>query len=616
MLEELEVRNLGPIRAAMLRPGKGMTAITGETGAGKSMLLSAVRMISGESAKVARIAPKAEKAWAQGVFDVDPNGVAAELVRDSGVLADDDEGDPDPDEAGHIELFLTRTVPASGRSRAVLCGHSVPRSVLGNVARELVTIHGQADQLRIASTARQREFLDMVADDDKELADYRAAWAALQEIDEHLSKLSGQEASARQRADYLRDSIKQINAVDPKPGEEQELKEKRSRIEHSTEIAKGVGSALSALDASQVDADSDSTGASDAITHAIQALRTIHAGEAFGEVADRLESLNADLSDIVFSLSNEVDEDVSDEGLDAINSRIHELDELTRRWGPELEDVIAWRDKAVFEVEDLDASPEKVDELRKERQAAFNKALKAARALDVKRKTAASDLAETVTRELKSLAMAGAKLEILVKPRDGAGTGTASATSASDTDVRRSATWPLDASGCDDIEFLFTPFPGSPRLPMGKSASGGELSRLMLALELSAAEKRSDSSASSDMTFIFDEVDAGVGGKAAVELGRRLARLAQSSQVIVVTHLAQVASWAGTQFVVAKGTAGKGSTVKPKAAKTEGESPMVETTVTEVTGEPRVHEIARMLSGSESETSLDHARELLDSSKL
>lgn len=614
MLEELEVRNLGPIHAAMLRPGKGMTAITGETGAGKSMLLSAMRMISGDSAKVARISPEAEKAWAQGVFDVDSNGVAAELVRESGVLADDEESDPDPDEAGHLELFLTRTVPVSGRSRAVLCGHSVPRSVLGNVGRELVTIHGQADQLRIASPARQREFLDMVADDDKELADYHTDWAALQEIDEHLAKLSGQEASARQRADYLRDSIKQINAVDPKPGEEKELKEKRSRIEHSTEIAKGVGSALSALDASQIDTDSDSTGASDAITHAIQALRTIHAGEAFGEVADRLESLNADLSDIVFSLSNEVDEDVSEEGLDSINSRIHELDELTRRWGPELEDVIAWRDKAVFEVEDLDASPEKVDELREERQKAFDKALKTARALDVKRKAAASDLAATVTRELKSLAMAGAKLEIMVEPRDGSGDAP-----NSDSGGRHSGTWPLDANGCDDIEFLFTPFPGSSRLPMGKSASGGELSRLMLALELSAAEKRSGSSASSDMTFIFDEVDAGVGGKAAVELGRRLARLAQSSQVIVVTHLAQVASWAGTQFVVAKGATSK-EPGKSKAAmaqiKTEGESPTVETTVTEVTGEPRVHEIARMLSGSESVTSLDHARELLDSSKL
>ncbi|MDF7663740.1 DNA repair protein RecN [Bifidobacterium sp. ESL0763] len=633
MLEELEVRNLGPIRSAMLRPGKGMTAITGETGAGKSMLLSALRMISGDSAKVARVSPKADKAWAQGIFDVDPNGAAAGIARDSEVLADEGQADPDPDEAGHLELFLTRTVPVSGRSRAVLCGHSVPRALLGDVARELVTIHGQADQLRIASAARQREFLDMVAEDGKELEKYRKAWSALQQADERLAKLTGQEAETRARADYLRDSIKQINDVDPKPGEEKDLKEKRARIEHAAEIAKGVGSALSALDASQVDTETDEAGASDAITHAIQALRTIHAGDAFGEAADRLESLNADLSDIVFSLSNEMGEDVSDEGLDAINARIHQLDELTRRWGPELEDVIAWRDKAAFEVEDLDASPEKVDELRQQRRQAFDAALKAARSLGSKREAAARDLAKTVTGELSSLAMAGAKLEIVVTHRgDADSRGKAGAAArrkagkakgatpalASDksaktrdsgeADGQRSPTWPLDANGSDDIEFLFTPFPGSPRLPMGKSASGGELSRLMLALELSAAQKRSASSAASDMTFIFDEVDAGVGGKAAVELGRRLAKLAASSQVIVVTHLAQVASWADTQFVVAKGKDGKDG----KAA-AGGE---VRTTVEEVTGDARVHEIARMLSGSESATSLDHAKELLSSSRL
>ena len=241
--------------------------------------------------------------------------------------------------------------------------------------------------------------------------------------------------------------------------------------------------------------------------------------------------------------------------------------------------MIAWRDQAVFDLEDLDASPEKVSQLQAEREKLFGEALKAARAVSKRRIAAAKELAAKVTAELESLAMSGSKLEICVSEREH-----------------------LDASGADGIDFLFTPFPGSPQMPMGKSASGGELSRLMLALELVAAEKHVVAGGSvPPMTFIFDEVDAGVGGKTAVELGARLAKLAQSAQVIVVTHLPQVASWADEQYVVAKGETDDGS---------------IATTINQVRGEARVHEIARMLSGSESEASLEHAEELLKSSVL
>ena len=227
----------------------------------------------------------------------------------------------------------------------------------------------------------------------------------------------------------------------------------------------------------------------------------------------------------------------------------------------------------------MDASPEKVEQLEAERAQLLEAAEKAAQAVSKRRRAAAKELASKVTAELDSLAMGTSKLEIRVAERE-----------------------QLDATGADDIEFLFTPFPGSPQLPMGKSASGGELSRLMLALELVAAEKHVVAGGTvPPMTFIFDEVDAGVGGKAAVELGARLAKLAQSAQVLVVTHLPQVASWADEQYVVAKGETDDGS---------------IATTINQVRGEARVHEIARMLSGSESETSLEHAEELLKSSVL
>lgn len=567
MLEELEIHNLGPIRSALIAPCGGMTAITGETGAGKSMLLSAIRLISGGPSDGGRVSVGANEAWAQGVFEVASSPAAVAAAHEAGFEPEDG------------ELFLSRKMPASGRSRSMLSGRSVPRSVLGSIAAELVTIHGQADQLRIASSTRQREFLDRYAGDDVALVAYGKAWNALRAMDDRLKRLSSQESSMRQQADYLRESIERINRIDPQPGEMAELRARRDRIENAAEIAEGVNRALSALDASQVVDDVESSSATDLIDRASQALRAIHVDGVFSELADRLDSISTDLSDVVFTLSGEVDNDLGMEDLDAINGRIHELDELVRRWGPELSDVIAWRDQAVFDLEDLDASPEKVSQLQAEREKLFGEALKAARAVSKRRVAAAKELAAKVTAELESLAMSGSKLEIHVSEREH-----------------------LDASGADGIDFLFTPFPGSPQMPMGKSASGGELSRLMLALELVAAEKHVVAGGSvPPMTFIFDEVDAGVGGKTAVELGARLAKLAQSAQVIVVTHLPQVASWADEQYVVAKGEMDDGS---------------IATTINQVRGEARVHEIARMLSGSESEASLEHAEELLKSSVL
>ena len=579
MLEELDIRNLGPIREATIAPAAGMTAITGETGAGKSMLLSAIRLVSGGAAESSRVSAGADEAWAQAIFALSDDAVASEH---SGDANDAGSGDADSGFTGAAaavakahdagvdpedgELFLSRTVRASGRSRAVLGGKSVPRSVLGAIAGELVTIHGQTDQLKIAAAARQREFLDRVAGDEAELAAYRKAWDALAAMDERLERLRSQESSARQQADYLRESIDRINRTDPQPGEDEELKARRERIENAADIAQGVGSALGALDASQVDVDAaDGASAVELINHAVTSLRAIRVGGTFAEQADRLESINADLGDVVFALSQELGDEGSVEDLDQINGRIHELGDLTRRWGPTLADVLAWRDKAAFDLEDL-----------------YDAALAAADVLSAARVAAAADLGARVTEELGSLAMLGASLEVRVTPRD-------------------KADDPLGPYGRDDIAFLFTPFEGSPQLPMGKSASGGELSRLMLALELVAADTRGGA----DQTFIFDEVDAGVGGKAAVELGKRLARLARSAQVIVVTHLAQVASWADAQFVVTK---------EPPDA--DDDDLGVVTTIAEVNGETRVHEIARMLSGSESEASLDHAREILSDSRL
>lgn len=574
MLDELEVKDLGPIHHALLDPSPGMTAITGETGAGKSMLLNAIRLISGSPSRTELVSPGGDEAWVQAVFSLDEGSAALRTIEEAGLPREEDG-----------QVFISRNIPLEGRSRAAVNGRSAPRTLLQEVASDLVTVHGQADQMRMANPSRQRDFLDSYAGDQDLLEAYAQAWSAYGQTRKRLDALRNQQADVMAQADYLRESIARIDQVDPHPGEDRDLRARRDRIEHAAQINQGVARALGALDPSQVDPDADAPSAAGLVEEAISSLEGIGVEGTFQEIAQRLRSLNTELSDLVFTLSGEVDEGGQEDDLDKINARIHDLDELVKRWGPDIDDVLAWREKAGYDLEDMDASPEKVGELQDRCEREHEAALRAGRALSDARAEAGRELGRKVSGELGSLAMSGAGLEVKVRPRP-------------DED--------LDAHGLDDVDFLFTPYPGSPQLPMGKSASGGELSRLMLALELVAADARADrpEAGKTDnpmMTFIFDEVDAGVGGRAAVELGRRLARLAVTSQVIVVTHLPQVASWADAQFVVSKIPAG---------------DDRVETSVGRVTGGDREREIARMLAGSESATSLDHARELLESSRL
>lgn len=570
MLAELEIRNLGPIRAANVGFSPGMTAITGETGAGKSMLLNALSLVRGGPAESAKVTQGESETWAQAVFEAKGSSPAVQAALEAG--ADVVDG----------ELFLARQVPNGGRSKAILGGHTVPRTLLGEISDNLITVHGQSDQLRLVSSARQRDFLDAFAGNSAEREEYAVAWARLSDLTKRLERLTSQQAQARQQADYLRESIELIERVDPQPNEDDELKAQRERIENSAAIMEAVGGALGALDASQLPSDSgDSPSVVSLLSQARASLQAVSHMSEFGAMTGLLDDAEEKVTELVYQLSAQLDGlDGSEADLDELNSRIHDLSELTRRWGPRIEDVRTWLEKAHFELEDIDASPEKLEELRAAQTKAQVRARKAADALHASRSVAAHKLAQQVTSELEALAMSGAQLSVSVTSRQG-----------SDA---------LTPSGGDDVAFDFSAYPGAPLQPLGKSASGGELSRLMLALELSLAKSRGGKeSEESEFTFVFDEVDAGVGGEAAVELGRRLATLAQSSQVIVVTHLAQVASWADAQFVV------------EKQSGTD-----VETTVTKVEGESRIEEIARMLSGSDSQTSLTHARELLATSRL
>lgn len=592
MLEELEIRNLGPISHAVITPSYGMTAITGETGAGKSMLLSAIRLISGGKADSSRIASFASESWAQGVFSVSKSGIVSNLLQESGIDVEESEGDD-----SKIDVYVSRTVPKSGRSRAVVSGCSVPKTLLDKICSQTITIHGQSDQLRIATSAKQREFLDSISCDSKELQEYSVAFKEWQDSVESYNRLINQESSSRQRADYLRESLEKIRQIDPKRNEDEELKAKRDRIENAAQIVGAISEAISSLDASQIDYGAiDSVDALHLVDNASKAIRSIRVDGDYSAIANQLDDISSQISDIVMQLAQQLDVDESQEDLDAINNRIHDLSDLTRRWGPQIDDVLEWAKKAQFELEDLDDSPEAIDRAKKACDKYYSNAKNLADKLYDLRKSAAEKFSFEVSKELESLAMQDAQLLIKVNRRKVDETGVVD----------------LDSHGLDNVEFLFKPFPSSDYLPMGSSASGGELSRLMLTMELVAA--KFNNSDSHSMTFIFDEVDAGVGGVAAVELGKRLAQLAKSSQVIVVTHLAQVASFADVQFVVRKSFSD--SSVSGDSSNDFNSSLVVDTTVTKLDDSQREQEIARMLSGSQSQASLEHARELLKTSKI
>lgn len=592
MLEELEIRNLGPISHAVITPSYGMTAITGETGAGKSMLLSAIRLISGGKADSSRITSFASESWAQGVFSVPKSGIVSNLLQESGIDVEESEGDD-----SKIDVYVSRTVPKSGRSRAVVSGCSVPKTLLDKICSQTITIHGQSDQLRIATSAKQREFLDSISCDSKELQEYSVAFKEWQDAVESYNRLINQESSSRQRADYLRESLEKIRQIDPKRNEDEELKAKRDRIENAAQIVGAISEAISSLDASQIDYGAiDSVDALHLVDNASKAIRSIRVDGDYSAIANQLDDISSQISDIVMQLAQQLDVDESQEDLDAINNRIHDLSDLTRRWGPQIDDVLEWAKKAQFELEDLDDSPEAIDRAKKACDKYYSNAKNLADKLYDLRKSAAEKFSFEVSKELESLAMQDAQLLIKVNRRKVDETGVVD----------------LDSHGLDNVEFLFKPFPSSDYLPMGSSASGGELSRLMLAMELVAA--KFNNSDSHSMTFIFDEVDAGVGGVAAVELGKRLAQLAKSSQVIVVTHLAQVASFADAQFVVRKSFSD--SSVSGDSSNDFDSSLVVDTTVTKLDDSQREQEIARMLSGSQSQASLEHARELLRTSKI
>ena len=556
MIEEMRLRDLGVIAEATLPMGAGFTAITGETGAGKTMVVTGLGLLLGQRADSGAVRAGAAQAVVEGVWIVPETGAVAERVRDAG-------GDLEPIGDGSAELYLSRTLAAEGRSRASVGGRAAPAGVLADLADALVVVHGQTDQLRLRSAAAQRDALDRFAGAPvrEALEAYRVAWHAHRELERELETLTTERAAREAEAESLRGTLAEIEQIAPVEGEDVQLAERAERLANAEELRSAAALAREAL--------SSEEGAPDVSGLVSEARRALErAGDpALTTLAEQIADLGYRAADLAVELSGflaDLDETGPQE-LAAVEERRAAVGSLVRAHGS-LDAAIALLETGSARLAELDDDGDRIERLSAQREESRAALDAAAAALTAARREAATRLGDAVTEELHALAMPDARLVVEVS------SGQESAT------------------GRDDVAFLLAPHPGAEPRSVARGASGGELSRVMLAIEVVIAET------DPVPTFVFDEVDAGIGGAAAIEVGKRLARLAQSSQVIAVTHLAQVAAFASNHLSVVK--ANDGSVTRSSVQRLEGAE--------------REAEMARLLSGlADSDAALTHARELL-----
>jgi DNA repair protein RecN (Recombination protein N) len=634
MLEEVRMTRLGVIDDAVLEFSGGFNVVTGETGAGKTMVVTGLGLLFGGRADPARVRPGADRAAVEGRLRVDPDGTVARQVEEAG---------GDLDDQGST-LLLGRSVSAEGRSRATAGGRSVPVSLLTYLAEDLVAVHGQSDQQQLLRPGRQRQALDRFSGPEFAdlLATYQRAYRRHQQVQAELTELTTQARERVLEAEDLRRGLGEIEGADPAPGEDAELLAEDERLSNADALHSAATTAHEAL---LGDPSSGSYEAADAVTLLGSARQAL---EAAADHDPKLAALAGRVSEAAYLVSDVATElasyaqsiEAGPARLAAVQDRRAELARLIRSYatatvrsspattaaagqdaagdgrgataaadgepadadadagdqaaaetaseagdgaaagdgapgsgatagpaGGDLAAVLRWARAAAARLGELDGADDKISALAAEETALAATVAELAGQLTAARTQTATRFAEAVTAELAALAMPHARLTVAVTPSSDFG-----------------------PHGADEVEIRLAAHPGAPALPLNKGASGGELSRVMLAIEVVFA------GADPVPTFVFDEVDAGVGGKAAVEIGRRLARLARLAQVIVVTHLPQVAAFADTHLVVEKSDTGA----------------VVSSGISRLDDEGRVRELSRMLAGLEdSEYGRAHAGELL-----
>lgn len=591
MIETLRIRGLGVIDEAEIGLHPGLTVLTGETGAGKTMVLTGLGLVLGDRADPSRVRPGAGRTVIEAVVALaEPTGMserARHLVGDAGGQLDEDG-----------TLVLLRTVSAQGRSRAHAGGTAVPAATLTALRDALVTIHGQADQRRLLQPGVQRELLDAFAAQDPEgskrspdpggsaggahpphhrlVTDHREVFQQLVRAREDLAALRRASADRAREQEMLRHGMSEIGEIDPRPDEDAELAAEQARLGAAQQLTRAANTARAALAGEEDMTGGDIGGAGGSVAVLIAA-----AARAVGDVAsldpalrrlaERMNGLGVDADDIASDLASyaaTVEQDPV--RLAMIGERRESLSRLARRYGTGSgagDPVLAWAETARGRLMELDGAEDRATELEADCTRLQDTVAATATRLTAARVEAAERLAVAVNAELADLAMPAARLVVTVAPRTGPGTLVLAPPGLPPRTV--------GSSGADQVAISLVPHAGAGAVPLGSGISGGELSRVMLAVEVVLA------GGSGTPTFVFDEVDAGIGGRTAVQVGRRLARLARTRQVVVVTHLAQVAAYADRHLVVVRDESG--------TVTTSGVVP--------VAGPARVGELARMLSG-------------------
>ncbi|HEY8619584.1 MAG TPA: DNA repair protein RecN [Dermatophilaceae bacterium] len=579
MLREIRIQNLGVIDDAVLELSAGLNVVTGETGAGKTMVVSGLGLLLGARADVGLVRTGAKRAAIEGMIQVGPEHPATLRAIEAGGDAEDD-------------LILARTVSAEGRSRAHVGGRSAPVSVLGELGELLVAVHGQSDHWRLRQPEQHRVLLDRFAGEPvaEPFGRYTALYDEHQQVGAELRALRGLARDRAREVDVLRTGLEEIEATDPQPGEDLELRAEDARLAHADGLRASAGQAHALLTGDQdglysgagtgVGTNSADVGEQLATARVALAPMTAH-DPALADLDRRLQELGYLAADLGVDLAAYLSEaDVDPARLAWVQNRRAELARLQRKYGDSVDDVLAWGKESAARLAELEGADDRADGLQIRLDTLRDDLSTCAGELSGARQLAAADFGARVTTELSHLAMGKAVVQVGVGRRadpEGLLLG-------AETEPVR-----FSRHGVDDVEILLAANPGAPARSVSRAASGGELSRVMLALEVVTG--------SADVpTFVFDEVDAGVGGKAALDVGARLAALAMSAQVIVVTHLAQVAAFADRHLVVRKTDDGH----------------ITASGVVVVTGEERLRELARMMGGVEdSEVAIEHAKELL-----
>ncbi len=555
MLSGISIKNVAVIKALDVSMNKGVTVLTGETGAGKSIIIDSINMILGERANKEIVRYGADKATVQAVFVNPPKSVLSVL----------EENDIDSEDG---EVIISRRISADGKSSARINGVIVPLSVLREIAGGLINIHGQHDNQALLNPKKHINFLDEYARCDKEAADYKVHYDKLRETEREIKRLSADEMTKAQRMDLLEYQVNEISRAELTSGEEEDLREQLAICENAENITVAIESAYS-----NVYDSPEGMSAYDSLSAAVNSL------ESVADINPVIKSAYDALSAAMYAAedaAHEIKEFVSgveydEQTLNDIEERLDTISKLKRKYGSTVAEILAFKQRALDELNSIRTSDERLEELKFELMEQTRDTEAAGKRLSDLRRDAAKELSDKITRSLRELNMENAALEISV---------------TSDGEFYE--------NGMDTVEFMIRTNPGEPMKPLAKIASGGELSRVILAIKSITAEGDSVD------TMIFDEIDTGVSGDAATKITQKLVQIGKNKQVICITHLPQLAAAADTHYLIVKDIDGD----------------MASTTLTELDDKRREEELARIIDGKHiTELSLSHARQMLENAR-